>query len=73
MPNIDLCFQGWVRGADMETATDVNTMEEVDVSSMSATELIKKIDDGILCISLNDALDVSSKIEIEIFDIEESK
>jgi hypothetical protein len=71
MPKIDLCFQGWLRNADVATATSVDG-ETVDVSNMDASELASKLSKGELFVSLGDLLDTTEDSEIEIFDFEES-
>lgn len=67
MPKIDFSFQGWVRGAEVTEATDVEG-ETVDVSAMDADTLAKKLQAGELFISLGDYLYESRKNEIEMFD-----
>ena len=67
MPQIDLCFQGYLRGANVTKATDADG-KEVDVSQMDAKELAAKLDKGVLFISLGEHLYESRKNEIEMFD-----
>ena len=70
MPQIDLCFSGWVRGAEVSKATDING-EAVDVSEMPAKELVEKLSTGKLFVTLGDYLyDNHREAEIEIFDYE---
>lgn len=72
MPSINFSFSGWVRGAEITSATDPSTGDEVDVSSMSAKDLTKKLEAGELQISLGDFLYQSSrKTEVEMFDFDE--
>ena len=68
MPKIDLCFQGWLRGAIITEAAETATGNKVDVREMSAHELTQKLDSGELCISLGEHLYESRKAEIEMFD-----
>ena len=72
MPRISLCFQGWINGADIETCVDLKS-NVIDVSEMSATELIQKIKAGDLFLSLHDALESAEDSETELHDYEESK
>lgn len=71
MPKIDFCFSGWVRGAEIETATDCEG-KKVDVSNMDSSVLASKLEKGELFISLGDYLYDNRENEIEIFDFEES-
>lgn len=68
MPRIDLCFSGWIRGANVETAMNPTNGASVDVSNMPASELIEKLTSGELCMSLADALDNTRSSEVELFD-----
>lgn len=67
MPKIDFCFQGWVRGANIHTATNKEG-KEVDVSWMSEERLAQRLNEETLTISLGDHLYKSRDAEIEIFD-----
>lgn len=69
MPKIDFCFSGWVRGANISKATDVEG-NTVDVSTMEAGELAMKLEHGKLFISLGDYLYESHKNEVELTDFE---
>jgi len=71
MPKIDFCFSGWVRGAEVETATD-DKGKSVDVSKMDASELARKLSKGELFISLGDYLYDNHSNEIEMFDFEKN-
>ena len=74
MPRIDFCFQGWVRGAEINTATRPKSdgeVETVDVSNMSGEELSAKLNEGELFISLGDHLYDNKEASIEIHDFEE--
>lgn len=71
MPKIDFCFQGYVRGAEVEKATNING-KEVNVSKMKAETLVKKLTNGELFISLGDYLYDSHKNECELHDFEPS-
>jgi hypothetical protein len=71
MPKLDLCFSGWLRGADIKKATDQNG-KTIDVVGMPADELAKKLNAGELFISLGDHLYNSNDSEIEMFDFVES-
>lgn len=70
MPRISFSFSGWVSGANITQASDVEG-NWVDVSEMSEAELVKKLANGELFISLGDHLYDSLDREIEIFDFEE--
>jgi len=69
MPKIDFCFSGWVRGCTVSVATDAEG-KDVDVSQMDASELVDKLHNGELFISLADNLHNGKEEEIEIFDYE---
>lgn len=74
MPQIDFCFQGWVRGAEVNTATrlkDDGEIEIVDVRNMPAQELVDKLNKYELCVSLGDHLYDNKDASIEIHDFEE--
>jgi len=68
MPRISLCFQGHVNGANIDTAIDSKTNQEVDVSGMSSEELIQKLDNGELAVSLTDAMNDCDNSGAELFD-----
>ena len=78
MPNIDLSFQGWICGANIETAvvlkknTDTGDPvgSRIDVSDMNKEEFIDKLNSGELAITLTDALNDCNKSECELFDYE---
>ena len=65
---VDLSFQGWVRGANITSATNVKG-ETIDVTNMP--DLIEKLNKGELFVSLADALEDNKDSEIEIFDFQE--
>lgn len=65
MPKMNFNFQGYIDGASITEASDVNG-ETVDVSEMSASELGQKLNAGDLFISLGDYLYESDDAEIEI-------
>ena len=68
MPKISFAFEGYCR-TTVETATDVDG-KTVNVESMSAEELCKKLEDGDLFISIGDHIYKSRKSEISITDFE---
>ena len=71
MPKVDFCFQGFVRGAEVSTATNTEG-EKVDVSGMTSTELANKLEAGDLFLSLGDYLyDDHKEASIEIHDFSE--
>jgi hypothetical protein len=72
MPQIDFCFSGWVRGAKITRATDVEG-KKVDVSKMESSVLASKLTKGELFISLGDYLYDNRDNEIEMFDFEENR
>lgn len=67
MPSIDFNFSGWIRGANVTEATDINS-KRVDVSQMSPVELCGKLRRGELFISLGDFLYENTKADIEMTD-----
>ena len=70
MAKIDLCFSGWVRGADIDWATNVNG-EKVCVANLPAEELARKLEAGELFVSLGDYLyNSNDDAEIQLFDFE---
>jgi len=71
-PQINFCFQGWVRGAVVREAANQHG-EKVDVSKMSAKALVQKLKKGQLFVSLSDLLCEGVKEEIELSDFEENK
>ncbi len=71
-PRINLCFQGWIRGAEVKKATNTATGKEVNVSKMESWELAKKLQTGELTICLGDYLYETDKQEVELFDFEEN-
>lgn len=78
MPKIDLCFNGWVRGANVTKASRpipeedgcASPVETIDVSHLSADELVAKLKSGELFISLADCLDDNREDEVELSDYE---
>lgn len=71
MPRVDFCFQGYVLGASVDKATDVNG-KEVDVSKMNAKTLADKLEKGELFISLGDHLYEGRKNECKLHDFQAS-
>lgn len=67
MPTLDFSFSGYVRGAEIDTATNA-AGERMDVSHFAGDQLAVKLEQGELFISLGDHLDGGGKSEIEIFD-----
>lgn len=70
MPQINLCFQGWLRGVEIKQVFDVHG-EPVDVSEVSSKEVADKLKSGEWSISLHDALDNADDSEIQLHDFEE--
>jgi hypothetical protein len=70
-PKIDLCFSGWIRGVEVTQASN-NKGKKVDVSKMSAKELVRKLIAGKLFVSLGDLLYEGDDEEVEMFDFEEN-
>jgi hypothetical protein len=68
MPKIDLCFQGWLRGAEINNVTVTATGEYLDVSECNAEEITNKLAAGEWTIALGDHLYDSDDAEIEVFD-----
>lgn len=72
MPRVDFCFSGFIRGANIQKASNVQG-KEVDVSKMTGEELAKKLENGDLFISLGDYLyNNHQNSEVEISEFEES-
>jgi hypothetical protein len=69
MPKMNFCFQGWVNGANIIEATDVDG-KKVNVSKMNPEELADKLNKGELFISLGDYLYSNRKSNIEMFDFD---
>jgi hypothetical protein len=69
MPKIDLCFSGWLRGANVEQALDANG-DIVDVSGMDSEELVRKLNASALFVSLASCLGDNDEEEVELFDFE---
>ena len=67
MPRLDFSFQGFIRGADVTRAT-TTAGETIDVTTLSAEELSRRLEVGDLTITLGDHLYTTQKVEIEIFD-----
>lgn len=71
MPAIDFNFQGYIRGANVETVYDIASGAEVDVSLLSAEEVVTKLKAGEWSLSLVDYLHEDVRhTEIELFDYE---
>lgn len=68
MPKVDFNFSGWVRNAEVTTATNIHG-NTVDVSKMNSDELAKKLEKGELSISLKDYLNKTEE-DVEVFDFE---
>lgn len=65
MPKLDFCFEGWVCGAEIKTATDTEG-NTVDVSNMSARSLADALNKGKLFIPLGNFLYNNSDANIEM-------
>lgn len=72
MPRIDFSFQGWIRGATITHCYDPHAHKRVDVSGMTAAELVQKLNKGELTTALGDHLYSNAAAEIEIFDFDGS-
>ena len=73
MPRIDLCFSGWLRGVEVNKASDVQG-QVVDVSEMPTDELVRKLKAGELFVSLGELLDECNRgeeIELSEFEVNE--
>ena len=70
MPSISFCFQGWVSMADVTEALEVATGETVNISHIDSETLVKRLEDGELALSLDEALSNCDKSECEIHDYE---
>lgn len=68
---VNFSFSGWVIGADVKKALDVDSGKEIDVTGMTSEELVAKLNSGELAISLGDYLYDNRDAEIGIFDFEE--
>ena len=71
MPRLDFTFSGYVRGVEIDTATNA-AGESVDVSKLSGEQLADKLERGELFISLGDHLYTNNKSEIELSDFSPS-
>lgn len=68
MPNISFTFSGHINNAPIKEALDIATMRNIDVSQMTAEELLAKINEGELAISFSDAYsDGDANIEMGDF------
>ena len=71
MSSISFTFSGYITSADIKNATDING-NLVDVEDMSDKELVKKLQNGDLFISLGNYLyENHRRAEIKISDFEE--
>jgi len=72
MPKIDLCFSGWLRGVEIETAWKLEGTlgKDVDVSSYTSEQLAKALTEGTLSVCLRKILDDADDSNIEIFDFD---
>jgi len=68
MPSIDLCFQGWVRQAEVSEVIVVATGKKVDVSKIDVEHIVQMLNDRIWAISLSDYVNHGFHEEIELFD-----
>jgi hypothetical protein len=59
-PQIDFCFEGWIKGAKVYFAHEVESGKIIDVSKMSSSELAKKLNTGELLIDLGSYFDDGS-------------
>lgn len=73
MPNIDLCFSGWIRNAEVEYVYVVATGIQIDISEVSAETLIDNLENGTWAISLTECLDRCSKSKVEMFDYDSNE
>ena len=72
MPRIDLCFQGWLRGVEIENVMDTTGVSH-DVSLMSPEELVKKLSGNGYFVSLASCMGNALDEEVEIFDFAVTK
>ena len=73
MPKVSLSFSGWIRNVDVTTAYDLKNekeIEEIDVSSMSSEELVRKLKNGELFLGFVETYKKASDVETELFDYE---
>lgn len=71
MPQISMCFQGWLRGVDIKTVFDVHG-KSVDVSDRHSQEVVGKLTSGEWSVRLRDHLGQSDAEEIQIHDFSRS-
>ena len=69
MPKVDFCFSGYVRGAFVDTAVDING-KTVSVEDWTSKQLSKSLNSGKLFILLADHLYESCDTEVELFDFD---
>jgi len=73
MPEISFTFTGHINNVEIKKALDMSTMRDIDVSHMTAKELLGKINEGELAISFSDAYAAAEDCNVEMgdFDSEE--
>lgn len=72
MPKIKLCFSGWIRNLQVGHAFN-DDHDDIDVSNMTSSELIEKLQRGELSIDFVACLRDSNDTDVEMFDIEEDE
>lgn len=68
MPSINVLAKIWFVDADVETAMRCDTQEVIDVSDMSSEELVEKLANNELTLSVEELTDTSMEIRCEIID-----
>ena len=70
---INLCFQGWLRGAELEYVFNSDTGEQIELENVSVDVVVDRLTSGVWCMSLHDVLDNADDSEIELHDYEATK
>jgi len=70
---IDFCFQGWVRGAEIDRVTVVATGERLLMSNVSDENMVANLESGEWTITLGDYLYSNKAAKIETYDFAEHK
>ena len=75
MPKINLCFQGWLQGIEVNQIFATGELETpINVSNISSQQLVRQLQSGEWAISLKEALNTDcDDEEIEIFDYEDNE
>ena len=72
---IDLSFQGYVRGAEIKKVYDIKKDEDVFVkdlieSGLTKEQIVDKITDGVYAVSFPECFQNCDETDVELFDYE---